>query len=63
LGQGWVGRGAGPASSWRPRGRCRQPRTQANRVGLEERDDGFWSLYLDAVLLGTIDEAAMKVLG
>ena len=34
-----------------------------HHVGLEERDDGVWSLYLGPVLLGTIDEATMKVYG
>jgi len=34
-----------------------------HHVGLEEREDGLWSLYLGAVLLGTIDERAMKVYG
>jgi transposase InsO family protein len=32
-------------------------------VGLEESDDGVWSLYLGSVLLGKIDEATMKVYG
>jgi hypothetical protein len=32
-------------------------------VGLEESDDGVWSLYLGPVLLGKIDEATMKVYG
>lgn len=32
-------------------------------VGLDERDDGVWSLYLGLVLLGTIDEREMKVYG
>jgi hypothetical protein len=31
--------------------------------GLEESDDGIWSLYLGSVLLGKIDEATMKVYG
>jgi hypothetical protein len=34
-----------------------------HHVGLEERDDGVWSLYLGPVLLGTIDETTMKVYG
>jgi hypothetical protein len=34
-----------------------------HHVGLEETDDGIWSLYLGAVLLGKIDEATMKVYG
>lgn len=34
-----------------------------HHVGLEERDDGVWSLYLGGVLLGTIDERTMKVYG
>lgn len=32
-------------------------------VGLDESDDGIWSLYLGPVLLGKIDEATMKVYG
>lgn len=32
-------------------------------VGLEETDDGIWSLYLGAVLLGRIEERTMKVHG
>lgn len=32
-----------------------------HQVGLEETDDGIWSLYLGAVLLGKIDEREMKV--
>ena len=34
-----------------------------HHVGLEESDDGVWSLYLGAVLLGKIDEATMRVYG
>jgi len=34
-----------------------------HHVGLEERDDGVWSLYLGSVLIGTIDERTMKVYG
>lgn len=34
-----------------------------HHVGLEETDDGIWSLYLGAVLLGKIDEREMKVYG
>ena len=34
-----------------------------HHVGLEEVDDGVWSLYLGAVLLGRIDEREMKVYG
>lgn len=34
-----------------------------HHVGLEESDDGIWSLYLGAVLLGKIDEVTMKVYG
>jgi hypothetical protein len=30
-------------------------------VGPEESEDGIWSLYLGAVLLGRIDERSMKV--
>jgi transposase InsO family protein len=34
-----------------------------HHVGLEETDDGVWSLYLGRVLLGKLDEATMKVHG
>ena len=34
-----------------------------HHVGLEESEDGVWSLYLGPVLLGKIDEASMKVYG
>jgi putative transposase len=34
-----------------------------HHVGLEERDDGLWSLYLGQVLIGTIDERTRKVYG
>ena len=34
-----------------------------HHVGLEESDDGIWSLYLGSVLLGKIDEATMRVYG
>lgn len=34
-----------------------------HHVGLEERDDSVWSLYLGSVLLGRIDERTMKVYG
>jgi putative transposase len=34
-----------------------------HHVGLEESDNGIWSLYLGSVLLGKIDEATMKVYG
>jgi putative transposase len=34
-----------------------------HHVGLEESDDGIWSLYLGPVLLGKLDEATMKVYG
>lgn len=34
-----------------------------HHVGLEEVDDGAWSLYLGATLLGRIDEREMKVYG
>lgn len=34
-----------------------------HHVGLEETDDGVWSLYLGAVLLGRIDEQTMRVFG
>jgi hypothetical protein len=34
-----------------------------HHVGLEERAIGVWSLYLDRVLLGRIDERTMKVCG
>ena len=49
----------------RPR-RRRRPIVHAlkeHHVGLEESDDGIWSLYLGAMLLGKIDEATMKVYG
>lgn len=32
-------------------------------VGLEETDDGIWSVYLSRVLIGRLDEATMKVYG
>ena len=31
-----------------------------HHVGLEESDDGVWSLYLGSMLLGTIDEATRR---
>jgi transposase InsO family protein len=34
-----------------------------HQVGLEEIDDGLWSLYLGPVLLGRIDERELKVYG
>ena len=34
-----------------------------HHVGLDECDDGIWSLYLGPVLLGRIDERDMKVYG
>lgn len=34
-----------------------------HHVGLDESDDGIWSLYLGPVLLGRIDERDMKVYG
>ena len=34
-----------------------------HHVGLEETDDGMWSLCLGAVLLGKIDERTMTVHG
>lgn len=34
-----------------------------HHVGLEESDDGVWSLYLGRILLGKIDESTMKVHG
>jgi transposase InsO family protein len=34
-----------------------------HHVGLEEREEGRWSLYLGPALLGTIDERTMKVYG
>ena len=34
-----------------------------HQVGLEESDDGVWSLDLGPVRLGTIDEPTMKVFG
>jgi hypothetical protein len=34
-----------------------------HHVGLEESDDGVWSLYLGSVLLGKIDERSIKVDG
>jgi putative transposase len=36
---------------------------QGHHVGLEETDDGIWSVYLGAVLIGKLDEATMKVYG
>lgn len=36
---------------------------KGHHVGLEEADDGVWSLYLGAVLLGRIDERTMTVHG
>ena len=36
---------------------------QEHRIGLEETDDGVWSLYLGAVLVGRIDERTMRVYG
>jgi hypothetical protein len=36
---------------------------QSHHVGLEETDDGIWSLYLGVVLLGRIDERSMRVHG
>ena len=36
---------------------------RGHQVGLEETDDGIWSIYLDRVLLGKLDEATMKVHG
>ena len=36
---------------------------EEHHVGLEESDDGVWSLYLGSVLLGKIDEATMRVCG
>jgi putative transposase len=36
---------------------------QEHHVGLEESNDGIWSLYLGPVLLGKIDEATMRVYG
>lgn len=40
---------------------CRSLKGQ--HVGLEETDDGIWSVYLGQVLLGKLDEATMKVYG
>lgn len=40
---------------------CRALKGQ--RVGLEETDDGIWSVYLGPVLLGKLDETTMKVYG
>jgi hypothetical protein len=40
---------------------CRALKDQ--QVGLEEIDDGIWSVYLGPVLLGKLDEATMKVYG
>jgi putative transposase len=34
-----------------------------HHIGLEESDDGIWSLYLGAVLFGKIDETTMRVYG
>ena len=36
---------------------------RGHQVGLEEVDDGVWSVYLGEVLLGKLDEATMKVHG
>jgi putative transposase len=36
---------------------------KGHEVGLEEVDDGVWSVYLGEVLLGKLDEATMKVHG
>jgi hypothetical protein len=36
---------------------------QQRPIGLEEVDDGVWSLYFGRVLLGRIDEREMKVYG
>jgi putative transposase len=35
----------------------------SHHVGLEETDDGIWSLYLGPILLGRIDEREMRVYG
>ena len=40
---------------------CRALKGQ--HVGLEETDDGIWSVYLGPVLLGKLEEATMKVYG
>jgi putative transposase len=34
-----------------------------HHIGLDERDDGVWSIYLGTVLIGTINEETMKVYG
>jgi len=34
-----------------------------HQVGLEETDDGIWSVYLGTVLIGKLDEVTMKVYG
>lgn len=34
-----------------------------HHVGLDETEDGIWSLYLGTVLLGKINEREMKVYG
>jgi len=36
---------------------------KAHRVGLEEVDDGIWSLYFCDVLLGRIDERKALIKG
>ena len=32
-------------------------------IGLEETDDGIWSIYFGTVLLGRVDEREMKIYG
>jgi transposase InsO family protein len=36
---------------------------KGQHVGLEETDEGIWSVYLGSVLLGKLDETTMKVFG
>jgi putative transposase len=32
-------------------------------IGLEEIDDGIWSIYFNTVLLGRVDEREMRIYG
>jgi hypothetical protein len=34
-----------------------------NYIGLEEINDGIWSIYFGTVLLGRIDEREMRIYG
>lgn len=34
-----------------------------NHIGLEEINDGIWSIYFGTVLLGRIDEREMRIYG